>query len=38
MRATHRSLDLIDPERRGFDLSAEEVARIGDVFALSHEE
>jgi hypothetical protein len=38
MRATHRSLDLIDPERQGFDLSAEEVARIGDVFALSHEE
>src|SRR5262252_2269834 len=37
MRASHRSPELIAPERDGFDLSAEEVAKISEVATLSHE-
>jgi len=37
MRASHRSPELIAPERDGFDLSAEEVAKITEVATLSHE-
>jgi hypothetical protein len=36
MRATHRSSDLIAPERQGFALSSEEVARIAEAISLSH--
>jgi len=37
MRATHRSPELIAPERAGFDLSPEEASRITEVVTLSHE-
>jgi len=37
MRATHRSPDLIAPERDGFDLSPAEAAMITGATALSHE-
>jgi len=37
MRATHRTPDLIAPERQGFELSPWEAAQISEMTSLAHE-